>query len=132
MLIGVKVQNFKSFNDLTAFSMIASNKLRKQKERLYESDTISLLKSTVIYGPNASGKSNFVEVLRFMKERVINQKIPVESYNWYCRNHEDNKEKISSFSVQLLLNEDCYEYGFDAILNTQTIKDEWIVNLNKK
>ena len=35
-------------------------------------------------------------------------------------------------AVQLLLNEDCYEYGFDAILNTQTIKDEWIVNLNKK
>ena len=42
MLIGVKVQNFKSFNDLTTFNMIASNKLRKQKERLYESDTISL------------------------------------------------------------------------------------------
>lgn len=132
MLIGVKVRNFKSFNDLTAFSMVASNKLRKQKERLYESDTISLLKSTVIYGPNASGKSNFVEVLRFMKESVINQEIPIESYNWYCRNHEDNKEKISSFSVQLLLNEDYYEYGFDAILNTQTIKDEWIVDLNKK
>ena len=132
MLIGVKVRNFKSFNDLTAFSMVASNKLRKQKERLYESDTISLLKSTVIYGPNASGKSNFVEVLRFMKESVINQEIPIESYNWYCRNHEDNKEKISSFSVQLLLNEDYYEYGFDAILNTQTIKDEWIIDLNKK
>ena len=132
MLIWVKVQNFKSFNDLTAFSMVASNKLRKQKERLYESDTISLLKSTVIYGSNASGKSNFVEVLRFMKECVINQEIPIESYNWYCRNHEDNRDKISSFSVQLLLDEDCYEYGFDAILNTQTIKDEWIVNLNKK
>lgn len=132
MLIQVNVQNFKSFNESNSLNMIASNKLRKQKERLYESDTISLLKSTVIYGPNASGKSNFVEVLRFMKECVINQEIPIESYNWYCRNHEDNKEIISSFSVQLLLNEDCYEYGFDAILNTQTIKDEWIVNLNKK
>ena len=33
MLIGVKVQNFKSFNDLTAFSMIASNKLRKQNDK---------------------------------------------------------------------------------------------------
>ena len=132
MLIGVKVRNFKSFNDLTAFSMVASNKLRKQKERLYESDTISLLKSTVIYGSNASGKSNFVDVLHFMKDCVTNQEIPIESYNWYCRNHEDNKEKISSFSVQLLLNEDCYEYGFDAILNAQTIKDEWIVDLNKK
>lgn len=132
MLIQVNVQNFKSFNELNSLNLIASNKLRKQKERLYESGTISLLKSTVIYGSNASGKSNFVEVLRFMKECVMNQEIPIESYNWYCRNHEDNKEKISSFSVQLLLNEDCYEYGFDAILNTQTIKDEWIVDLNKK
>lgn len=132
MLIQVNVQNFKSFNELNSLNLIASNKLRKQKERLYESDTISLLKSTVIYGSNASGKSNFVEVLRFMKKCVMNQEIPIESYNWYCRNHEDNKEKNSSFSVQLLLNEDCYEYGFDAILNTQTIKDEWIVDLNKK
>ncbi|WP_443668125.1 AAA family ATPase [Holdemanella porci] len=132
MLIQGNVQNFKSFNELNSLNLIASNKLRKQKERLYESDTISLLKSTVIYGSNASGKSNFVEVLRFMKECVMNQEIPIESYNWYCRNHEDNKEKISSFSVQLLLNEDCYEYGFDTILNTQTIKDEWIVDLNKK
>lgn len=132
MLIQVNVQNFKSFNELNSLNLIASNKLRKQKERLYESDTISLLKSTVIYGSNASGKSNFVKVLRFMKECVMNQEIPIESYNWYCRNHEDNKEKISSFSVQLLLNEDCYEYGFDAILNTQTIKDEWIADLNKK
>ena len=63
MLIQVNVQNFKSFNELNSLNLIASNKLRKQKERLYESDTISLLKSTVIYGSNASGKSNFVEVL---------------------------------------------------------------------
>ena len=49
MLIQVNVQNFKSFNELNSLNMIASNRLRKQKERLYESDTISLLKSTVIY-----------------------------------------------------------------------------------
>lgn len=132
MLIQVNVQNFKSFNESNSLNMIASNKLRTQKDRLYESVDVTLLKSAVIYGANASGKSNFVEVLRFMKECVINQEIPIESYNWYCRNHEDNKEKISSFSVQLLLNGGCYEYGFDAILNTQTIKDEWIVDLNKK
>ena len=132
MLIQVNVQNFKSFNESNSLNMIASNKLRTQKDKLYESVDIALLKSAVIYGANASGKSNFVEVLRFMKECVINQELPIESYNWYCRNHEDNREKISSFSVQLLLDGDCYEYGFDAILNTQTIKDEWIVNLNKK
>lgn len=104
MLIQVNVQNFKSFNESNSLNMIASNKLRTQKDRLYKSVDVTLLKSAVIYGANASGKSNFVEVLRFMKECVINQEIPIESYNWYCRNHEDNKEKISSFSVQLLLN----------------------------
>lgn len=130
-LIQENVQNFKSFNESNSLNMIASNKLRTQKDKLYESVDIALLKNAVIYGANASGKSNFAEVLRFMKENVINQEIPIESYNWYCRNHEDNKEKISSFSVQLLLNEDFYEYGFDAILNTQTIKDEWIIDLNK-
>ena len=109
MLIQVNVQNFKSFNESNSLNMIASNKLRTQKDRLYESVDVTLLKSAVIYGANASGKSNFVEVLRFMKECVINQEIPIESYNWYCRNHE---------------------YGFDAILNTQTIKDEWIIHLN--
>ena len=71
MLIQVNVQNFKSFNELNSLNLIASNKLRKQKERLYESDTISLLKSTVIYGSNASGKSNFVEVLRFIEYSAI-------------------------------------------------------------
>lgn len=40
MLIQVNVQNFKSFNELNSLNLIASNKLRKQKERLYESDTI--------------------------------------------------------------------------------------------
>lgn len=101
MLIQGNVQNFKSFNESNSLNMIASNKLRTQKDQLYESVDIALLKSAVIYGANASGKSNFVEVLRFMKECVINQELPIESYNWYCRNHEDNREKISSFSVQL-------------------------------
>ena len=36
MLIQVNVQNFKSFNESNSLNMIASNKLRKQKERLYE------------------------------------------------------------------------------------------------
>ena len=33
MLIQVNVQNFKSFNELNSLNLIASNKLRKQKER---------------------------------------------------------------------------------------------------
>ena len=34
MLIQVNVQNFKSFNESNSSNMIASNKLRTQKDRL--------------------------------------------------------------------------------------------------
>lgn len=130
MLIQVSVKNYKSFNELNSLNMIASNKLRTQKDKLYETVDITLLKSVVIYGANASGKSNFVDVLQFMKDCVLSQEIPVESYNMYCRNHRENIENISSFAVRLLLEKDCYEYGFDVVLNSQRIKDEWIIHLN--
>lgn len=111
--------------------MIASNKINVHKERLYESNAVNLLKSAIIYGANASGKSNFVDVLQFMKHCVLNDEILYESYNWYCRNHEQNKNQISSFAVRLLIDGDCYEYGFSMALNLRIIKDEWIVLLNE-
>lgn len=131
MLVGVYFNNFKSFNEMTKLEMIASPKLRTQREQLYTTRSMSLLKKVAIYGANSSGKSNFVDVLKFMKDCVCNQEIPVESYNWYCRNHSDNKDRVSSFAVRLLIGEDCYEYGFDVMLNEQKIGNEWIIHVNK-
>lgn len=137
MLVGVYFNNFKSFNEMTKLEMIASPKLRMQREQLYTTRSMSLLKKVAIYGANASGKSNFVDVLQFMKDCVCNQEIPVESYNWYCRNHSknrfysENKDQVSSFAVRLLIGEDCYEYGFDVMLSAQTIANEWIIHVNK-
>lgn len=131
MLVGVYFNNFKSFNKMTKLEMIASPKLRTQREQLYTTHSMSLLKKVAIYGANSSGKSNFVDVLQFMKDCVCNQEIPVESYNWYCRNHIENKNQVSSFAVRLLIGEDCYEYGFDVMLNEQKIGNEWIIHVNK-
>lgn len=131
MLVGVYFNNFKSFNEMTKLEMIASPKLRTQREQLYTTRSMSLLKKVAIYGANASGKSNFVNVLQFMKDCVCSQEIPVESYNWYCKNHSENKNQVSSFAVRLLIGEDCYEYGFDVLLNEQKIGNEWIIHVNK-
>lgn len=131
MLVGVYFNNFKSFNEMTKLEMIASPKLRMQREQLYTTRSMSLLKKVAIYGANASGKSNFVDALQFMKDCVCNEEIPVESYNWYCRNHSENKDLVSSFAVRLLIGEDCYEYGFDVMLSEQKIGNEWIIHVNK-
>lgn len=47
--------------------MIASNKLRNDKERIYDNQDINILKTAVIYGANASGKSNLIEAISFIK-----------------------------------------------------------------
>lgn len=67
MLISISLENFKSFDKKAEFNMIASNKLRNDKERIYDNQDINILKTAVIYGANASGKSNLIEAISFIK-----------------------------------------------------------------
>ena len=68
MLIEFSVSNFLSFRDKQTFSMVASSRLKRQKENTFapkvEGETLpKLLKVAAIYGPNASGKSNVLQAL---------------------------------------------------------------------
>lgn len=70
MLIEYAFQNFRSFADRTTLSMKAgaqttlnNNLIRRDRKRY--------LPSAVIYGPNASGKSNVIMSLSLMREIVL-------------------------------------------------------------
>ena len=68
MLISFHVENFRSIRDQVELSLIAAND-RALRENVIESkkgSKLSLLRSAVIYGPNASGKSNVLRAIRFM------------------------------------------------------------------
>ena len=61
MLVEFTVANFRSFQDAMTLSMVAANLVAKDKtvdtSNLIKTDSeISLLKTAVIYGANASGK----------------------------------------------------------------------------
>lgn len=67
MLIEFSVSNFRSFRDRQTLSMVAVPRLRK-RENVFKPEPKSekfpdLLKVAVIYGPNASGKSNLLKAL---------------------------------------------------------------------
>lgn len=53
-----------------AFNVI-SGKVRSKTEHLYSDDKIKLLKFAAIYGANASGKSNLISAIDFVKETII-------------------------------------------------------------
>lgn len=131
MLISIAIENFKSFDKLTSFNMIASNKLRNNKDRVFQTHNISILKSAVIYGANASGKSNLIEAFRFIQHCILSKEIPLTSRQLYCKNNENNEFRISTFEIKMYNNGTCYAYGFDILLKEQTIEREWILESTK-
>ena len=128
MLVKVTVENFKSFEETAELTMVSSAKIRKNNEHKVTIKRVNLLKSAVVYGANASGKSNLVEVLRFMKYCVL-KGIPLEAKQMYCRNKEENAGKESVFEVQIVKNNKFYAYGFSIILNQRAITEEWAYEL---
>lgn len=72
MLIEFSVSNFRSFREKQTLSMAAAPRLHK-RENVFKpeskgEDLPSLLKVAVIYGPNASGKSNLLKALGLVSE----------------------------------------------------------------
>lgn len=70
MLLQFSIKNYKSFKEKATFSLIASNydKDIREDDNVYydEKFNLRILKSAVIYGANASGKSKLLDALGFM------------------------------------------------------------------
>ncbi len=128
MLIKVSVENFKSFDKKEELSMLSSSKIQVNKCHRLKIKQTSILKNAVVYGANASGKSNLVTTIAFMKS-VLMEGLSVNSVNDFCRNREENKERESIFELQFTVGERFYAYGFSAILSKRRITEEWLFEL---
>ncbi|MDM8526500.1 AAA family ATPase, partial [Desulfococcaceae bacterium HSG8] len=74
MLIEFSIENYLSFKDRMTFTMVAASMKKKHtRTNVFPvSKNLSLLKSALIYGANASGKSNLFKAMAFMKYFVCN------------------------------------------------------------
>ena len=139
MIIQFTVENFLSFKEQTTLSLVASALKEKQslvEDVVFELDgaNISLLKSAVVYGANASGKSNLVKALNFFKWFVINsskgvqssEKIQVESF----RLHKDTELEPSYFEAIFADKDLQYRYGFE--LDAIRVYREWLYQKSNK
>jgi hypothetical protein len=108
--------------------MIAG-KVRNKKDHLYDDGKLKLLKFAAVYGANASGKSNLVKAIDFMKRTVLTG-LPKGHTEQYCKIDPTNREKESYFELEILLNDHYYAYGFEVILSSGQFISEWLVELN--
>ena len=132
MLIQFSVINYKSFRDKATLSLVASNYDKKVREAdnvtEFNDFSFRLLKSAVMYGPNASGKSKFFEAFNFVRNYVrdsatdftAGDKIPVEPFLL----DETSNNEPSEFEVIFLHNGLRYRYGFE--LTEEKVLSEWL------
>lgn len=133
MLIEFTVGNFRSFREPQTLSMVAAP-IKSKDPALDENTTIqiannpTLLSSAAIYGANASGKSNLVQALAFMKYFVINSPketkatggIDVEPF----RLHVSTIGQPSHFEVAFVMGGKRYRYGFEV--TKERVVAEWL------
>lgn len=141
MIIQFTVENFLSFKEPATLSLAASALKEKQTrsdEIVFELEgtNLSLLKSAVIYGANASGKSNLVKALDFFKWFVINsskgvqsgESIRVESFRLNRRTEQEPSYFEAVFADETVQ----YRYGFEGFFvkfgGTSSIvnKESWL------
>lgn len=122
MLLNYKFEDFMSFRENVEFSMMAPK--TKVKNR-FPSNIIStdqgcdVLKTAVIVGENAGGKSNFVRSLEYFKSFFQENK-RAKSYKGYVNINNDwkvcgkNRNTLQVFDIEILSdNEEFYRYHLE-------------------
>jgi len=131
MLLEFRVGNYLSINKQIMFSMQSAGAIKESaEENTFTSGRYNLLKSAAFYGPNASGKSNILSALGFMRSFVINSSKATQvndEINIQPFFHNVLKEGEPSFFEMVFLIKDLkYRYGFE-ITRTKVIS-EWLYN----
>jgi len=133
MFIQFNVGNFRSFKDLSQFSMeaspIRSNDSGLDEANVIQGEKIRLLKTKAVYGGNASGKSNLaiaISAFVYMVSRsVADEGIP--SKIWEDRFQladESWDEQPVFFQYIFTVKDEVYRYGFQILNNS--VHYEWL------
>jgi AAA15 family ATPase/GTPase len=132
MLLSFRVSNFRSIRDEQELSLLRSTRASRGDAPATSTGSASWdpQVGTVagIYGANASGKSNVLQALLFMRAAVMDSyrewkpdgRVPIDKFAFDAK----SKNEPSLFEVQIRLNKIRYQYGF-RVMN-ERITNEWL------
>lgn len=131
MLIRFSVENFLSFSDRQKFSLIPSKGTLKSDHKTKKVKDISVLKTSVLFGANASGKSNLIKAIEFGKRLVLRGTKPETQIDYQkFRLDKVANDKDSRLEYEIQHNGKNYAYGF--VFNSDEIKEEWLFEITLK
>ncbi|MSQ73023.1 MAG: ATP-binding protein [Betaproteobacteria bacterium] len=132
MLLEFRVKNYRSLRDEQVLSLFASKDKDLAESHLASTGVKSLeklVRTAVIYGPNASGKSNLLQAMAFMRAVIAESATVVQlgqSYNVQAfRLDEKLARQPTEFEITFIEAGVRYQYGFS--LTPERIVDEWLL-----
>jgi AAA15 family ATPase/GTPase len=132
MLIEFSVSNFLSFKSKVTLSLVKS---ALKDKKIEEDDNFTnvpglntdILNSAVVYGANASGKSNLIDALMFFRTTVVKSASNIEAEGIDFKNFELSDETLNEpteFEMVFVTTEHQYTYGFQ--INKSFVVSEWL------
>ncbi|WP_291096692.1 ATP/GTP-binding protein [Empedobacter sp.] len=123
MILNITIRNFRSYKDEIVFSM-EPNSSKSKSSNIFHNGEYKILKSALIYGPNASGKSNivraFFEILKLIKYKPkVGREISLNDPFLF---DDKNLNSPIYFNLEFVLNKIKYQY--EIILKDNIILKE--------
>lgn len=124
MLLGFRCSNHRSIRDEVLFSTIAGTD-KTHPENIEKVAEVEVLKSSVIYGANGSGKSNFIDAISFVKNLVSNSINHQPGQGILQMPHKlDGYERKSDYKIQFIVDGIRYAFGFS--LKNMLVVEEYL------
>ena len=129
MILRITVENLLSFKEETQISFVAgkSDKHSKQVCRAEKRDDISVLKAGIIYGANASGKSNIIKAVDILQKIALEgvPKNEVEPFKLATLGNRPSKVEM-----EFKVGKKYYAYGVE--FSVKGIAEEWLFETNSR
>lgn len=142
MLLMFKVKNYTSFKEEAILDMRATSYVQHPSHVIEADNKINLLKTTVLYGANASGKSNFISAMFFFEQYIFSQFInKIENEDFESIENQikiklepfllsNNEKEASEFDIIFIRNGKQIQYGFEC--TSKEVLNEWLYIDEKK
>jgi hypothetical protein len=133
MLIEFSVANYLSFKDKAVLNLSATSIKEHIDSNVTHTERNDLLKGAIIFGANASGKSNFIKAMSTMRrlllfsfEQSSSEELDIEPFLL----SSSTDEAPSLFEAVFILDNIQYRYGFE--IDNKAVISEWLFETVKK
>ena len=133
MLIRVFASNILSFDKEIEFSLIPGKSTSKKNHIIRENnrDDIPVLKTGVIYGANASGKSNLIKVMALI-QGMVTKSLSYANIETPTKPYKLGHKVGGSSKIEVEIKIGKLNYAYGVKFNNKVIKSEWLVQINKR